>query len=112
MTGDRNGERELVKSDEPPLGTREEFQAELHALARDYAPRRFAICEEYGDRVDGWVEAWGMAFAGQILAYQEQTGAITIGGSAEQMLRRFRGRQVQLVWLDPEPLDNPDDPVS
>ncbi|SDX31236.1 hypothetical protein SAMN05216215_1009202 [Saccharopolyspora shandongensis] len=44
------------------LGSPEEFMAELRDLARETAPRLFALCEEFGDRHDAQVEYWGMAF--------------------------------------------------
>jgi hypothetical protein len=45
-----------------PLCDREEFTATLQDLVTDTAPRLFAVVQEYGDRVDGRVAAWGMAF--------------------------------------------------
>jgi hypothetical protein len=45
-----------------PRGSREEFTAIADGLVADHAPRLFAILQEYGDRVDGWIVAWGMAF--------------------------------------------------
>ncbi|GIJ25421.1 hypothetical protein Vqi01_05830 [Micromonospora qiuiae] len=52
----------------PPLGSPEEFHQMLADLVDEFAPRRFAICEEYGDRADGGIFAWGLAFTDGVLA--------------------------------------------
>ncbi|MDI5941712.1 MULTISPECIES: hypothetical protein [Micromonospora] len=88
-----------------PLGTPDEFHRMLVELVHEFAPRRFAICEEYGDRVDGEVVAWGMAFAeGALLRCDDQTstGHFT---SAESALRLFArtGRRLRLIWIDALP---------
>ncbi|MFG1846250.1 hypothetical protein [Micromonospora carbonacea] len=88
-----------------PLGTPEEFHRMLVELVREFAPHRFAICEEHGDRVDGEVVAWGMAFAeGALLRCDDQsaTGHFT---SAESALRLFArtGRRLRLIWIDARP---------
>jgi hypothetical protein len=46
----------------PPLCGREEFAELLGGMVADGAPRLFAVVQEYGDRVDGRIAAWGMAF--------------------------------------------------
>lgn len=46
----------------PPVGSKEEFTAILDSIVADGAPRVFAVVQEYGDRVDGWIVAWGIAF--------------------------------------------------
>ncbi|MFG1902064.1 hypothetical protein [Micromonospora carbonacea] len=89
----------------PPLGTPEEFHRMLVELVGEFAPHRFAICEEHGDRVDGEVVAWGMAFAeGALLRCDDQsaTGHFT---SAESALRLFArtGRRLRLIWIDALP---------
>jgi hypothetical protein len=47
---------------EEPLCDEEEFAAGLEELVADFAPRLFALVEETGERVDGRIVAWGMAF--------------------------------------------------
>ncbi len=44
-------------------GTDEEFAGFVVGLAQDVAPRLFAIVEEYGEREDAEVAAYGLAFA-------------------------------------------------
>lgn len=39
-----------------------EFATELRQLVVDEAPRLFAVVQVYGDKMDGRVAAWGMAF--------------------------------------------------
>ena len=34
----------------------------MDGLVADFAPRVFAVVQEYGDRVDGRIAAWGVAF--------------------------------------------------
>jgi hypothetical protein len=46
----------------PPLCDEEEFAAILAEAVADEAPRLFAVVQVYGDRVDAWIAAWGMAF--------------------------------------------------
>jgi hypothetical protein len=47
-----------------PLCDEQEFTALLEAMVAEDAPRLFAVVQEYGDRADGWIAAWGMAFDG------------------------------------------------
>lgn len=46
----------------PPLCDEPEFAELLNSIVAHEAPRLFAIVEEYGERVDGRIAAWGMAF--------------------------------------------------
>lgn len=97
-----------------PLGTPEEFHQLLVELARDYAPRRFAICEEYGDRVDGRVAAWGMAFDERAVVYGDGgdlTGRFRTADSAVRLFSRG-GRQQRLVWIDQPPTPEADEPQN
>ncbi|WDZ84439.1 hypothetical protein [Micromonospora cathayae] len=86
----------------PALGTPEEFHQMLVDLVTEYAPRRFAICEEYGDRVDGAVFAWGMAFPDGVLLCGDghaYTGRFPSADSAVRVFGRV-GRRLRLIWLD------------
>lgn len=86
-----------------PLCGEEEFAAELAAMVGDEAPRLFAVVQEYGERVDGRIAAWGMAFDDHaplvavdapvwmtLQAPEHALGRFTVGS-------RIRAR---LVWLD------------
>ncbi|MGH3930226.1 MAG: hypothetical protein ACRDTF_09660 [Pseudonocardiaceae bacterium] len=85
-----------------PLGTEEEFAEEVRELVASSAPRVFALVEEYGERVDGRVVAWGMTFD-----EEEHTEVINVGfsrygsfNSAEQAQRLYSrsSRKIRLVW--------------
>lgn len=89
----------------PPLGTEEEFAAELADLVASERPRLFAICEEIGDRVDGWVVAWGLAFEDRAEVIRTDDGVRASCQSAETALRvlgRRRRRRLRLLWCDPK----------
>ncbi|WP_433343661.1 hypothetical protein [Micromonospora sp. CA-111912] len=88
-----------------PLGTPEEFQLMLVELVNEFAPRRFAICEEYGDRVDGRVFAWGMSFEDGVLLHSDDRTSTGHFADAEGALRLFSrtGRQLRLIWIDALP---------
>ncbi|MEV6798164.1 hypothetical protein AB0M91_07440 [Micromonospora rifamycinica] len=95
-----------------PLGTPEEFHLMLVDLANEFAPRRFAICEEYGDRLDGGVFAWGVAFQDSALLRRDGRTSAGHFTDAESALRLFTrtGRRLRLIWIDPPtPTPNPVD---
>ncbi|MEV6230673.1 hypothetical protein AB0L88_22705 [Saccharopolyspora shandongensis] len=73
--------------------------AELRDLARETAPRLFALCEEFGDRHDAQVEYWGMAFddCADVVSASGQVRASF--RSAEAALSRLSRRSnLHLVW--------------
>lgn len=86
---------------EPLCSSEEEFAQEVRELVADEAPRVFALVEEYGERVDGWIVAWGMAF-------QDCVEVVGVNGlhlrvaSAERAQRAFfRRGTIRLVWTGP-----------
>lgn len=85
------------KTVEPVLGiegeTEEEFAREVAELVADEAPRLFALVQEYGERVDGWVIAWGMAFDDHAEAVSVGRGLRGTFPSAERARRAFSRRQ-------------------
>ncbi|KWW99504.1 hypothetical protein LI90_1140 [Carbonactinospora thermoautotrophica] len=84
----------------PPLWDEAEFTTLLADLAHAYAPRRFALCEVHGEREDGSVFGWGMAFDDRAVIWRT-TGAVGTFESAESALTLFsRRRNLQLVWID------------
>ncbi|WP_326556663.1 hypothetical protein [Micromonospora sp. NBC_01796] len=85
-----------------PLGTPEEFHQLLLELATDYAPRRFAICEEHGDRIDGRVFAWGMAFEDHAWLCADDSSLVGKFATAENAVRVLSrgGRRLHLSWID------------
>jgi hypothetical protein len=89
----------------PPLCDEPEFAALLDRMVAEEAPRLFAIVQEYGERVDGRIAAWGMAFANHAeVVTVEHTQWMSLQ-APENALRlfalgsHFRSR---LVWFNPE----------
>ncbi|MFD0490392.1 hypothetical protein [Saccharopolyspora erythraea] len=77
----------------------EEFLAELRELVRDEAPKVFALCEEVGDRDDGYVRYWGMAFDDStriVSPFGEMTGSFQSPERAHVLLSREQ--PLHLVW--------------
>lgn len=81
--------------------TEEEFAQEVTELVAEEAPRLFALVQEYGERADGRVIAWGMAF-------DDYAEAVSVGRrrrgtfpSAERTRQAFARRaKIRLVWTD------------
>ncbi|MEW1719510.1 hypothetical protein [Streptomyces sp. NPDC093109] len=89
-----------------PLCDEEEFTAELEQLATDEAPRLFAVMQVLGDRVDGWVAAWGMAFGDRAEVVSTDGGRRLSLGSPERAVQRFAHApevSARLVWMDLPP---------
>lgn len=87
--------------------TAAEFDALVEDLCVATAPRFFATVQEYGERFDARVAAWGMSF-------DDHARVITVDGgielnlrSAESSLRYFSGENIttRLIWLSPEQSD-------
>jgi hypothetical protein len=92
-------------SERAPLCDEAEFTALLDNMVADEAPRLFAVVQEYGERVDGWIAAWGMAFSDhtEVVSY-EHTVRMSLA-APENALRRFQlGGHIQarLVWFNPD----------
>ncbi|HEY2575471.1 MAG TPA: hypothetical protein VGI74_04115 [Streptosporangiaceae bacterium] len=91
-------------SDLPPLGDERKFAALLEEAIAEEKPRLFAIVQEYGERVDGRIAAWGMAFADHaevvVVEYDRRMSLPT----PEKALRSFHfGDHVRarLMWINP-----------
>lgn len=88
----------------PPLCDEDEFAELLAEVVADKAPRRFAVVQVYGERVDARIAAWGLEF-------DDHATAVTVDGdstmslnSAEGALRAFTvGTRIsaRLLWCDP-----------
>lgn len=87
-----------------PLTDEATFAGILASIVADAAPRVFAVMQEYGDRVDARVVAWGLDF-GDSAAVVDPDGGLTMRlGRAEDCLRAFRfGSHIsaRLVRYDP-----------
>jgi len=90
--------------------TEEEFAQEVAELVADEAPRVFALVEEYGERVDGRVIAWGMTFDDHAEVVSVGHGLRGTFPSAERARRAFSRRaKIRLVWTDAETAPRDDD---
>lgn len=89
----------------PPLCDEPEFAAILEEMVADEAPRLFAVVQEYGDRVDGRIAAWGMAFADHAEIVSVKRGLRMSLQAPENALRMFKfGSHIRarLVWFNPD----------
>jgi hypothetical protein len=85
-----------------PLCGKEEFAELLAEMVADQAPRVFAVVQEYGDRVDGRIAAWGMAFDDSAAVVNVEGSIVVTTASAEKALRGFGfGSHItpHLVWV-------------
>ena len=95
-----------------PLCDEETFAGILEGMVADEAPRVFAIVQEYGERVDGYIAAWGMAFDHRAEVISVQGGLRISTRSAESALRGFDcGNRIRprVVWVDPNAATPTDD---
>lgn len=87
----------------PPMCDQDEFANIMEGIVADFAPRLFAIVQEYGTRVDGRVAAWGMAFEDHAEVYGVD-GQVRMGLAApESAVSLFHfGNHIRarLVWFD------------
>ena len=63
------------------------------------APKMFAVVEEYGDRADRRIAAWGMAFANRATVVGVHGGSHLSMNSPEAALRAFNTNS-KLVWIN------------
>lgn len=88
----------------PPMCDEEMFASILDVMVADEAPRVFAIVQEYGERVDARIAAWGISFEERAVAFGTE-GTIMKLQSAENALRGFGfGTHItpRLVWVNPD----------
>lgn len=77
-------------------------------LVIDTAPRLFALVEESGELVDGWVAAWGMQFEDHVEVVAAGRGLRLSVASAELARKMFsRLGTMRLVWCPPAALAEP-----
>jgi hypothetical protein len=87
-----------------PLCDAETFAVIVDEMVADAAPRVFAIVEEYGERVDGRIAGWGMAFEEYAEVVGVEGGKRMRMRSPEDALRGFGfGTHIRprLVWVNP-----------
>ncbi|MBB5805375.1 hypothetical protein F4560_005143 [Saccharothrix ecbatanensis] len=83
------------------------FTALLHEVAKEEAPRFFAIVEEYGNAEDARVAGYGLAYADRAEVDAVEGGFRLSSESAESARTLFEitsgdeaVRRVHLVWLN------------
>ncbi|NYI06019.1 hypothetical protein [Allostreptomyces psammosilenae] len=78
------------------------YEQELRAMVTDMAPRLFAVVQEYGERQDARIAAWGLAF-------RDHVEVVGCGGayhlnlaSTDSAARLFVRPQTRsrILWLD------------
>ncbi len=87
-----------------PLCSEPEFTAILARMATNEAPRLFAVVQEYGDRVDARIAAWGMAFADHaevVSVGYERRMSLPTPENALCLFGFGSHIRARLVWLDP-----------
>lgn len=95
--------------DGEPLCGEEEFAEEVRGLVADEAPQVFALVEEYGERLHGWIAAWGMAFDDHVEVVSVNGALRMTFDSIADVQRRFsRHRKIRLVWASPAPTRRPE----
>lgn len=98
-----------------PVCDEPEFAAILEEMVADEAPRLFAVVQEYGDRVDGRIAAWGLVFDDHTEVVSVKRGLRMSLPAPENALRLFKfGSHIQarLVWFNPDaatPADHDDE---
>jgi hypothetical protein len=86
-----------------PACGEQEFADIVESMVADDAPRLFAVVQEYGERVDAVIAAWGMAFPdhAEIVSYRMRMSV----RAPENALRMFTvdGHiRAHLVWFNPD----------
>lgn len=86
-----------------PLCGEAEFSELIDQMVAENAPRVFAVVQELGDRIDGWIAAWGMEFEDRVEVIDADGGLRMTLQAPETALRGYRWGgcvSARLVWLD------------
>ena len=86
-----------------PACDEHEFAAIMEGMVADEAPRMFAVVQEYGERVDAVIAAWGMAFPdhAEIVSHQVRM-SVREPESALRMFTVGSHIRARLVWFNPD----------
>ncbi len=88
-----------------PVCDEPEFAAILEEMVADEAPRLFAVVQEYGDRVDGRIAAWGMAFddhAEVVSVTRKRRMSLPAPENALRLFKFGSHIRARLVWFNPD----------
>src|SRR5699024_3499394 len=102
-------------SERKPLCEEQLFATVLEQMVADNAPRLFAIVQEYGERVDAHIAAWGMAFDGYAELITTNRRVRMGLQHPEQALDRFHfGTHIhpRLIWHNPDAALPPEDDLD
>lgn len=92
-------------SDEPG------FAAIMESIVADEAPRLFAIVQEYGERVDGRIAGWGMAFDdhAEVASLDRAIrGSLHVPEDALRLFNFGSHIHARLVWFNPDAATPPE----
>jgi hypothetical protein len=95
---------EIDPSTMPSL-TEDQWAAYTQAMISD-PPRRFAIMQEWGERVDGRLAAWGVAYDHGIEVIDAESSTrfqLETPNLALLAYTRLPHVKASVVWIDPEP---------
>jgi hypothetical protein len=90
-----------------PADPADDYEAEIQAIVRETAPRRFAIVQDWGVNKDGRVGAWGVVLDNEIHVI-DNTGdrhrrLPNTEASIDAVVSRYTSRPyltARVVWLD------------
>ncbi|WP_406691988.1 hypothetical protein REH65_08330 [Saccharopolyspora sp. ID03-671] len=88
-----------------PICSRARFTELIEGLVADFAPKVFAIVQEYGDRLDAEIVAWGIAFDDRAEVVDVDGGLRMSLETPERALLGFRAGDnftEHLVWVNPD----------
>lgn len=88
-----------------PLCDERTFSEIMAGIVADSVPRVFAVVQEYGERVDGRIAAWGLALDDRVQVVSVRGRAHSTAPTAEECLREYRlGTHIRprIVWYDPD----------
>lgn len=87
----------------------ETYERMVQLIVAEQAPRRFAIVQDAGTRMDGWVAAWGMAFEDHVEIVDAHNKAHYSLRTPRLALCAYGARPnitARLIWVDSEPADS------
>lgn len=85
----------------PPMCGTEEFAELMAEMVAEDAPRLFAVVQEFGERVDARIAAWGLAHPGRVDVIGVDGTVHITAAAPETVLRRFDRRantSTHLIW--------------
>lgn len=91
-----------------PVCGEEQFATVLRSMVAVNTPKVFAVVEEFGERVDARIAAWGLDFGGRAEVVTVDFGTRMGLSSADDALLVFRGghrTRPRFVWYDPNAIE-------